>query len=170
MASNLSKLRQRGGRLLVAGLGGSFANAIHMAADLRKLCDIDAECFDNMAELTARANDIGWDDIFIDWILKGSSKDGLMVLSVGGGDEVKKISVPLIRAFDAARGKGMMTFAIVGYGSNQRGGYIGHNSEIVVRIPVLDPKRVTPHSEAFQAVIWHCLVSHPALQKHPTTW
>ena len=166
MAVALSRLK---GKLYIAGMGGSMANAIHMAADLRKLCDIDAEAFDNIAELTARANDEGLDTIFVDWLKRGTSQDALMVLSVGGGDRVKPVSEGLCKAFDAAQKIGMKTMAIVGYGSNQRGGYVGNNCDIAVRIPY-EGKHVTPHAEAFQAVAWHCLVSHPLLQKNKTKW
>ena len=166
MAVALSGLK---GKLRIVGMGGSMANAIHFAADLRKLCDIDAEAFDNIAELTARANDEGLGTIFVDWVAKGTAEDALMVLSVGGGDRVRGVSEALCRAFDKAQELKMRTFAIVGYGSNQRGGYVGNNADIVVRIPY-EGKHVTPHTEAFQMVVIHCLVSHPLLQKRPTVW
>lgn len=148
-------------KVYVIGLGGSLANAIHMAADLRKLCDVDAEAFDNIAELTARANDEGLDSIFLDWTKRATKDDALMVLSVGGGtQEVSKAIWCAVRFFPGA------IFGIVG----PDGGYTAEKADLVIRVPVENPKHVTPHTEAFQAVVWHCLVSHPLLQKRPTKW
>ena len=149
------------GKLYVIGMGGSMANAIHMAADLRKLCNIDAEAFDNIAEITARANDEGLDTIFIDWLRNSTAWDKLMVLSVGGG--VPEISGAIVKAIDSFKGQ---ILGIVG----PEGGHTYRKSTACVRIPVENPKHITPHTEAFQAVVWHLIVSHPKLQKNATKW
>lgn len=157
LAARLSVVK----KVYVIGLGGSLANAIHMAADLRKLCDVDAEAFDNIAELTARANDEGLDSIFLDWTKRATRDDALMVLSVGGGTtEVSEAIWCAVRVFPGA------IFGIVG----PVGGITSARGELVIKVPVGNPKHVTPHTEAFQAVIWHALVSHPLLQKNKTKW
>jgi D-sedoheptulose 7-phosphate isomerase len=148
------------GKLYVIGMGGSLANAIHMAADLRKLCDIDAEAFDNIADLTARANDEGLDTIFEDWLKRAQGHDGLMVLSVGGGTPT--VSRAIHKAVHSFRG---VVYGIVGPDGNSTVLKASH----CIRIPA-PAARITPHTEAFQAIIWHCLVSHPLLQKRPTKW
>jgi D-sedoheptulose 7-phosphate isomerase len=151
------------GRAFIIGLGGSMANATHMAADLRKLCVVDAYSFDNHAELTARANDEGWDTIFTGWLRFMEAKDVLIVLSVGGGTD--DISTPIIRAIEHARTRGAAVLGIVG----PDGGYTAKHADIAIKIPA--PRdAMTPHTEAFQAVIWHALVSHPLLQRKKTTW
>lgn len=173
MAADLVTLRERKGRLFVIGLGGGAGHASHAASDLRKLCGIEAYApSDNVSELTARANDEGWDTIYSGW-LKVSQycyKDGLLVLSVGGGDSAKNISMPLIRAMELAR-----TFAtpvvlgVVG----RKGGAIDDLGTCVVHVPLEGhtPKEwMTPLTESFQAVVWHMLVSHPYLQQRPTKW
>ena len=141
-----------------------MANAIHMAADLRKLCEVDAEAFDNIAELTARMNDEGADTIFDNWLAKAGPQDILFVLSVGGGTET--VSRSLCRAVDTARERGCGIFGIVG----PDGGYTAKRGDLVIKVPVENPKHITPQTEAFQALTWHCLVSHPLLQKNRTTW
>lgn len=148
------------GRLYIIGLGGSMANAIHMAADFGKLCNIDAQAFDNVAELTARANDEGWHTIFDGFLERATPDDALMVLSVGGGTPT--VSTPIVAALDAFPGK---IYGIVGPNGNAT----SKAADICIRIPA-PPMRITPHTEAFQAVIWHCLVSHPLLQKKSTKW
>lgn len=158
LAARLSVLK---GRCYVIGLGGSMANAIHMAADLGKLCNLDAQSFANLSDLTARANDEGWETIFDGFLSRATKDDALFVLSVGGG--APTVSVPLVRAIDAFPGA---IFGIVG----PRGGHLALSADIVIKIPVEDHIRVTPHTEAFQAVVWHCLVSHPLLQKRATKW
>jgi len=158
MAESLSRMK---GKLYIIGLGGSLANAIHMAADLRKLCDLDAYAFSNVAELTARANDEGLENIFKDWIGESNAWDKLLVLSVGGGTST--VSQSLCKAIDSFRGQ---VLGITG----PHGGYTASKASICIKIPVENPAHVTPHSEAFQAVIWHCLVSHPLLQKNKTKW
>jgi D-sedoheptulose 7-phosphate isomerase len=149
------------GKLYIVGLGGSLANAVHMAADLRKLCNINAEAFDNISEITARANDEGMDTIFVDWVKDSNVWDKLMVLSVGGG--TPDVSGAICKAIDAFKGQ---ILGIVG----PNGGYTAQKASICVRVPVENMERVTPHTEAFQGVIWHLLVSHPLLQKHKTKW
>ena len=158
MARSLHSMK---GKLYIIGLGGSLANAIHMAADLRKLCRIDAEAFDNIAELTARANDEGMDTIFTDWVNKSNAWDKLMVLSVGGGTPI--VSKAICNAIDAFQGQ---ILGIVG----PDGGYTAEHGSIVIKIPVENKYYITPLTEAFQAIVWHCLVSHPLLQKNETTW
>ena len=158
MAKSLAALE---GRLYIIGMGGSLANAVHMAADLRKLCNIDAEAPSNLAELTARANDEGLDTIFTGWLAHATDKDKLMVLSVGGG--TPRVSRAIYDAIDAFPGE---VLGIVG----PDGGRTAERADVVVKIPVENMKRVTPHTEAFQALVWHALVSHPLLQKNETTW
>ena len=150
------------GTLYIVGLGGSAANASHMAADFRKLCQVDARCLDSMAEVTARANDEGWETIFDGLLRPINSHDALFVLSVGGGTSL--VSTPLVKAVDRARGAGAHVLGVVG----SDGGYTARHADVVIKIPA--EKNLTPHTEAFQATIWHCLVSHPLLQKVPTKW
>jgi D-sedoheptulose 7-phosphate isomerase len=161
--SELAGTRTMRGRVYIIGLGGSGANATHMAADFRKLCDIDAYAFDNQAELTARANDEGWETIFTGWLKYMDYNDALIVLSVGGGTD--KVSVPLVRAVDLAKDRGALVLGIVG----PDGGHTARHAHHAIRIPA-PGERVTPHTEAFQAVVWHSLVSHPLLQRKATKW
>ena len=167
LAAHLDILRGKGGRLFIAGLGGGAANALHAANDFRKLCGIDAYCLaENIAELTARANDEGWKTIF-DGALHGSKptpQDALLILSVGGGTE--QVSFPLVAVMEYANRMGMMIFSIVG----RDGGYAKSCSTVCVLVPAIEPSRVTPHTEAFQMVVIHALVSHPLLQRKPTKW
>ena len=165
MALELALLRERKGRLFIIGLGGSAGNASHMVNDMRKLCGLEAYApTDNVSELTARANDEGWGMIFCDWLQFANSNDALFVLSVGGGKP--GVSVPIINAVEAAKERGMTIFGIVG----RDGGYTAENGHHVIVVPTVKDARVTPHTEAFQAVLWHCLVSHPDLQKKATKW
>jgi D-sedoheptulose 7-phosphate isomerase len=169
LANALVSLRESGGRLFLLGVGGSAANCSHAVNDFRKLCGIESYApTDNASELTARINDEGWDGAFAGW-LKGSnlnSKDALFILSVGGGNLEKQVSVNLIKAIDCAKERRAKVFGIVG----RDGGYTKKAGDIVVLVPVVDDKLVTPYSEAFQAVVWHCLVSHPVLQIQATKW
>lgn len=158
MAVSLSNMK---GKLYIIGLGGSLANAIHAAADFRKLCNINAEAFDNISELTARANDEGIETIFTEWVSGSNAWDKLLVLSVGGGTSL--VSKAICNAIDAFKGQ---VLGIVG----PHGGYTAEKASICIKIPVENEKHVTPHTEAFQAVIWHCLVSHQLLQKNSTKW
>ena len=165
MVEKLVALRSRKGRLFIIGLGGSAANASHMVNDLRNLCDIEACCpTDNIASLTAIANDSGFEHIFSNALLHAKDCDALMVLSVGGG--TLDVSKPIVNAIDFAKLNGMRVLGIVG----RDGGYTGKKADCCVIIPTVEPTRVTPHTEAFQAVVWHCLVSHPKLQIRKTKW
>jgi len=164
LVQELKFLRERGGRLFLVGLGGSAANCSHAVNDFRKLCGIEAYTpVDNVSELTARANDEGWDAIFLG-LIGGKPGDALFVLSVGGGTD--QVSIPLVRAINAAALKGMRLLGIVG----RDGGYTGEVADRCVVIPTVSPERVTPHTEAFQMVLLHCLVSHPDLQINRTKW
>lgn len=161
----LIDLRFRKGRLFIIGLGGSAANASHMVNDLRKLAGIDAQApTDNVAELTARANDEGWSEIFSDWLQFANSNDALFVLSVGGGTD--QVSLPITHALFQARQRGMKIYGIVG----RDGGKTAEYGDCVLIIPTVKTERVTPLVEAFQAVVWHVIVSHPDLQKRSTKW
>jgi D-sedoheptulose 7-phosphate isomerase len=165
----LVSLRDRGGRLFILGVGGSAANASHAANDFRKLCGIESYApTDNVSELTARANDEGWDTVFEEWLRTSRlcDKDAVMVFSVGGGNEEQNVSVNLIKALNEAKKHGSVILGIVG----RDGGYTKKSGDHVLVIPVVEPKHVTPHTEAFQAVVWHCLVSHPKLQIKATKW
>ncbi len=169
MAAALAALRERGGRLFLLGVGGSAGNCSHAVNDFRKLCGIEAYSpIDNVSELTARTNDEGWDTVFAGWleVSRLGDKDGLLIFSVGGGDAERNISVNLIRAIDLAKERGAQVFGIVGRGT----GYTAKKGDVVVVIPQVNPDRVTPLSEGMQGVVWHCLVSHPALQARSTKW
>lgn len=169
LATQLCALRERGGRLFFLGVGGSAANCSHAVNDFRKLCGIEAYTpVDNVAELTARTNDEGWDTVFSQWLRQSklNSNDAVFVLSVGGGDAEKNISVNLIRALELAQEKQAKIFGIVG----RETGYTNKVGHAVIVIPSLSPHHITPQSEAFQALVWHCLVSHPSLQSNPTKW
>lgn len=159
MASALHAVQ---GRIYVAGIGGSLANALHMAADLRKLCGKDA-LSPNMAEWTARANDEGLSTTFAGWMSHMGTEDALFVLSVGGGTAV--VSTGLVAAVDHARSRGARVYGIVG----PAGGYTAQHADLCIKVPA-PQSAMTPHTEAFQIVIIHCLVSHPLLQKVATKW
>jgi D-sedoheptulose 7-phosphate isomerase len=165
----LANVRQRGGRLFILGVGGSAANASHAVNDFRKICGF--ECYaptDNVSELTARTNDDGWASIFAEW-LKGSrleARDGLLIFSVGGGNLEKNVSPNLVAAIQLARQVGASVVGVVG----RDGGYTAQTANACVLVPVVNPRHVTPHSEAFQAVIWHLFVSHPKLKVGQTKW
>ena len=165
----LGDLRAGGGRLFFLGVGGSAANCSHAVNDFRKIAGIEAYTpVDNVAELTARTNDEGWESVFVNW-LKGSrlqARDMLFVLSVGGGSREKHISVNLVFAVDFARQVGARIVGIVG----RDGGHTAQVADACVVIPTVNADNVTPHSEAFQAVVWHLLVSHPALKLVQTKW
>lgn len=169
MALGLAQVRQRGGRLFILGVGGSAGHASHAVNDFRKICGFEAYCpTDNVSELTARINDEGWDTCLAEW-LKGSrisSKDGILVFSVGGGNRERNVSVSLVNALDVAKGVGACVFGIVG----RDGGYTKKVSNECVVIPTVHPDRITPHTEGFAAVVWHLLVSHPELQRAQTKW
>ena len=169
LVAGLVELRKGGGRLFLLGVGGSAGNASHAVNDFRKLCALEAYApTDNVSELSARINDEGWDGALAAWlkVSRLSSKDALLILSVGGGNLKKGVSVNLIQAIDLARERKAKVFGIVG----RDGGHTKQAGDVVVVIPPVSEKNVTPHSEAFQAVVWHCLVSHPSLQMEPTNW
>jgi D-sedoheptulose 7-phosphate isomerase len=169
MATGLARVRAAGGRLFVLGVGGSAAHASHAVNDFRKMCGFEAYApTDNIAELTARANDEGWDACFAAW-LRGSrisSKDAVMVFSVGGGDVERKVSVNIVRALDAAVEAGAHVFGIVG----RDGGFTKKVANVCVVIPPMVKERVTPHTDSLCAVVCHLLVSHPVLQRRPAKW
>ena len=168
-ADELARVRERGGRLFILGVGGSAANASHAVNDFRKICGFEAYApTDNVSELTARTNDEGWPTIFAEW-LKGSrinSKDGLLIFSVGGGNLEKNVSPNLVGAIQLARKAGASVVGIVG----RDGGFTAKEATACVIVPTVNLAHVTPHSEAFQAVIWHLLVSHPKLKVGQTKW
>ena len=169
LAQELAKLRERGGRLFLLGVGGSAGNCSHAVNDFRKLCGIEAYTpVDNVSELTARTNDEGWDTVFSGWlkVSKASDKDAVLVFSVGGGNLEKKVSTNIVAGLQEAKSRGMKIFGVVG----RDGGYTKQVGDCVVVIPTVEASRVTPHTEAFQAVVWHCLVSHPVLQQQATKW
>lgn len=169
MTMLLAATRQRCGRLFILGVGGSAANASHAVNDFRKIAGFEAYApTDNVSELTARTNDEGWATVFQEW-LAGSrlcSRDAILVLSVGGGDAAKNVSPNLVRAVDYACSVGATVLGIVG----RDGGHTARMAHACVIVPPLNPSRVTPHAEAFQAIVWHLLVSHPALQRATTKW
>jgi D-sedoheptulose 7-phosphate isomerase len=165
----LAAVRARGGRLFILGIGGSAANASHAVNDFRKLAGIESYApTDNVSELTARTNDDGWPSVFTEW-LKGSrlsEKDALLILSVGGGNLEKNVSANLVAALQLAKERGSALLGIVG----RDGGYTAQVADVAVVIPTVNPANVTPHSEAFQAVVWHLWVSHPRLKLAETKW
>lgn len=168
-ADELAAIRERGGRLFILGVGGSAGNAGHAVNDFRKICGFEAYApTDNVSELTARTNDEGWPTIFAEW-LKGSrinSKDGLLIFSVGGGNVEKNVSPNLVNAIQLAKKVGASVVGIVG----RDGGYTAKEATACVIVPTVNPTHVTPHSEAFQGVIWHLFVSHPKLKVAQTKW
>ena len=169
MVELLAQLKASGGRLFFLGVGGSAGNCSHAVNDFRKLLGI--ECYaptDNVSELTARINDDGWESTFVEWlkVSRLSARDAVFVLSVGGGSSEKKISVNLVAAVDYARETGARVLGIVG----RDGGHTARLADACVIVPTVNPQTVTPHTEAFQAVIWHLLVSHPRLKVRETKW
>ena len=169
MVDLLDTVRSAGGRLFFLGVGGSAANCSHAVNDFRKIADIESYApTDNVSELTARTNDEGWASVFVEW-LKGSRlrpQDALFVLSVGGGSLDRNISPNLVEALKYAKTVGAKILGIVG----RDGGFTAQVADACVLIPVVNPDTITPHTEAFQAVIWHLLVSHPKLKAKPTKW
>ena len=168
-AALLAKTRDKGGRLFILGVGGSAANASHAACDFRKIARMEAYSpTDNVSELTARTNDEGWSTVFEAWlkVSRLSSRDALLILSVGGGNLEKQVSPNLVTALNYARSVGTTILGIVG----RDGGHTAKVANAYVVIPPLNPAHVTPHSEAFQAVVWHLLVSHPLLKVAETRW
>jgi len=169
MATALADLRGRGGRLFFLGVGGSAANCGHAVNDFRKLCGIEAYApTDNVSELTARTNDEGWSTVFSAWlkVSRANANDAVFIFSVGGGNAERNVSPNLVAALHEAKSRGLTVFGVVG----RDGGHTASVGDHVIIIPTLDPAHVTPHTEAFQAVVWHCLVSHPVLQVNETKW
>jgi D-sedoheptulose 7-phosphate isomerase len=168
-ADELAAIRTRGGRLFILGVGGSAGNAGHAVNDFRKICGFEAYApTDNVSELTARTNDEGWATVFSEW-LKGSridAKDGLLIFSVGGGNLEKNVSPNLVGAIQVAKQVGASVVGIVG----RDGGYTAQQATACVIVPTVNPTHVTPHSEAFQGIVWHLLVSHPKLKIAQTKW
>jgi D-sedoheptulose 7-phosphate isomerase len=168
-ASLLARTRSSGGRLFILGVGGSAANASHAVNDFRKIAGIEAYApTDNVSELTARVNDEGWETVFESW-LRGSrlhANDLIMVFSVGGGDLEKNVSPNLVRALEYAKAIGAKILGVVG----RDGGHTAKVADVCIVIPTVNPVHITPHTEAFQAVVWHLLVSHPAVKQQQTKW
>jgi len=169
VASLLAACRERGGRLFILGVGGSAANASHAVNDFRKICGFEAYApTDNVSELTARTNDEGWAGVFESWLRTSRLKpeDALLIFSVGGGNVEKQVSTNLVGAIRYAKVVGAAVTGIVG----RDGGFTAQSADACVVVPTVNPAHVTPHAEAFQAVIWHLLVTHPALKQNATKW
>ena len=169
LVTELAQLRERQGRLFLLGVGGGAANCSHAVNDFRKLCGIEAYTpTDNVSELSALTNDDGWEIIFAAWLKTSNAndKDGVFVFSVGGGDSVKNVSANIVAALDEAKVRGLKIFGVVG----RQGGYTKTVGDEVIVIPTVHSTRITPHTESFQAVVWHCLVSHPALAVIEAKW
>ncbi|MEI8305661.1 MAG: SIS domain-containing protein [Chloroflexales bacterium] len=169
MVNLLAELRSRSGRLFLLGVGGSAANCSHAVNDFRKLVGIESYApTDNVSELTARTNDEGWETVFVNWLKVSHLRpdDMLFVMSVGGGNLEKNISPNLVTALRYAKEVGASVIGIVG----RDGGYTAQVADACVIVPTVNPDNVTPHSEAFQAIVWHLLVSHPLLKAAPTKW
>jgi len=168
-AQGLAGVRARGGRLFVLGVGGSAGHASHAVNDFRKICGFEAYApTDNVSELTARINDDGWDGAFAEWLVGSRLRadDGVLVFSVGGGNLEQGVSVNLVRALELAGERGASIFGVVG----RDGGYTKTVADACVVVPPLHPERITPHTEGLAAVVWHLLVSHPALSVQSTKW
>jgi D-sedoheptulose 7-phosphate isomerase len=169
MAALLAEVRESGGRLFILGVGGSAANASHAVNDFRKIVGLEAYApTDNVSELTARTNDEGWATVFEAW-LRGSrlrAADAVLVFSVGGGNLEKNVSPNLVAALGYAKSVGARILGIVG----RDGGFTAQVADVCIIIPTVNPTHTTPHSEAFQAVVWHLLVSHPDLKQAETKW
>jgi D-sedoheptulose 7-phosphate isomerase len=169
VASLLARVKADNGRLFFLGVGGSAANCSHAVNDFRKIAGV--ECYaptDNVAELTARTNDEGWESVFAEWlkVSRLSAKDALFIMSVGGGDAERNISANLVRAIELAKEVGAKVTGVVG----RDGGFTARAADACVIVPTVNADTITPHSEAFQALIWHLLVSHPLLKKNQTKW
>jgi D-sedoheptulose 7-phosphate isomerase len=169
VAQGLAALGEGGGRLFILGVGGSAGHASHAVNDFRKICGIEAYTpTDNVSELTARVNDEGWDTSFSEWlkVSRLSSRDGLLVFSVGGGNREKNVSPNLVRALELAQAVGAKIYGVVG----KDGGATKQSAHACVVIPTVSADRITPHTEGLCAVVWHLLVSHPALKRAATKW
>lgn len=169
LAEGLAQVRDGGGRLFILGVGGSAGHASHAVNDFRKICALESYApTDNVSELTARINDEGWEGSFAEWlkVSRLNAKDGLLIFSVGGGDVQKNISVNLVRAIQLAKECGAKVFGIVG----RNGGFTKESANACVVVPPLYPDHITPHTEGLAAVVWHLVVSHPALKAKATKW
>jgi D-sedoheptulose 7-phosphate isomerase len=169
MVEELVTTRRNGGRIFFLGVGGSAANAAHAVNDFRKLCGFEAYApTDNVAELTARTNDEGWETVFASWLRTSrlTPRDTIFVLSVGGGDLARNISPNLVRAVQYAKEVGASVVGILG----RDGGFTGSMADACVIVPTVNPETITPHAESFQSLLWHLLVSHPALKASATKW
>jgi D-sedoheptulose 7-phosphate isomerase len=169
IAQLLADVKQCNGRLFILGVGGSAANASHAVNDFRKLSGIETYApTDNVAELSARTNDEGWETVFSEWLKTSKLKkeDCILILSVGGGNKEKNVSANLVEAIDLAKSIGTKIIGIVG----RDGGYTAIHATACLIVPTVNTDHVTPHSESFQSVIWHLLVSHPLLKYNPTKW
>ena len=169
LINQIKKIKDKKGRIFFIGVGGSAGNASHAVNDFRKICEI--ECYsplDNVSELTARINDEGWDSSISEWlrVSRINSKDAIFAFSVGGGDIKKKVSTNIVNAIRYSKTKKAKIFGIV----SNKGGYLKKNGDAVVYIPPLDNDLITPIAESYQAVVWHCIVSHPLLKKNKTKW
>tara|TARA_Y100000310_G_scaffold21723_1_gene20968 strand:+ start:261 stop:872 length:612 start_codon:yes stop_codon:yes gene_type:complete len=169
MVDLLNEIRNNQGRLFIIGVGGGAGNASHAVNDFRKIAGIESYApTDNVSELTARVNDDGWDTVFSSW-LKGSninSNDGVLIFSVGGGSVENNISTNIVSALKLTKSVGAKVMGVVG----RDGGYTAKVADACVIIPTINPETITPHSEAFQAVVWHLLVSHPAIKEYEMKW
>lgn len=169
MADLLATVKADGGRIFFLGVGGSAGNCSHAVNDFRKIVGIESYApTDNVSELTARTNDEGWATVFVEWlkISKLQPKDALFIFSVGGGNLEKNISPNLVEAIKLAKSVGAKVTGVVG----RDGGYTAQAADACVIVPTVNPETITPHSEAFQAVVWHLLVSHPKLKANQTKW
>jgi D-sedoheptulose 7-phosphate isomerase len=169
VVAQLATVRARGGRLFILGVGGSAANASHAVNDFRKICGLEAYApTDNVAELTARTNDDGWETVFEAWLKTSrlTANDGLLVFSVGGGDAERNVSPNLVHALTYAKSVGAAITGVVG----RDGGYTAKVADACVIVPTVSVVNTTPHAEAFQAVVWHLFVSHPSLKTSETKW
>lgn len=169
VADLLATVKAEGGRIFFLGVGGSAGNCSHAVNDFRKIVGIESYApTDNVSELTARTNDEGWASVFVEWlkVSKLQAKDALFIFSVGGGNLEKNISPNLVEAIKLAKSIGAKVTGVVG----RDGGYTAQAADACVIVPTLNPETVTPHSEAFQAVVWHLLVSHPKLKVNQTKW
>lgn len=169
LAAGLAASREAGGRLFILGVGGSAGHASHAVNDFRKICAFEAYApTDNVSELTARINDDGWEGVLVEWLKTSrlNEKDALLIFSVGGGNVEKNVSVNLVRAIDEAKRRRAKVFGIVG----KDGGYTKKTADECVVIPVVSPNHITPHTEGLCAVVWHLLVTHPALKVAQTKW
>jgi len=169
VADLLATVKKDQGRIFFLGVGGSAGNCSHAVNDFRKIVEIESYApTDNVSELTARTNDEGWATIFEPWLKlsKLNPKDAVFIFSVGGGNLEKNISANIVAGLKEAKTRGLKVFGVVG----RDGGYTKQVGDVVVVVPTADPSRITPHTEAFHAVVWHCLVSHPALQQVATKW